>query len=159
MGCQRIANIDARLWVGAKMTLRTQLDDALRRVRDLEQEVAQLKEQSKPRIDIPPHWLIQASKQALGRTGKWNDCYNVLTTYYGIPRVRNLVDDSKIPKGADGVYYQNEKTVYGKQCGMSTWIAMHEFAHHLCAHLMPIGGEAEQAFCNSFATEMEKNWT
>ena len=140
------------------MTLRAQLDEALRRIRDLEDEVKMLKNQSQMRIDVPPHWVIQASKQALRRTGKWNDSYNVLSTYYAIPTVRNLVDDSKVPKGADGVYYRNEKTVYGKKGGMSTWIAMHEFAHHLCTHLMPIGGEAEQAFCDSFATEVEKNW-
>ena len=64
------------------MTLRAQLDDALRRVRDLEQEVRILKTLSRMRIDVPPHWIIQAAKQALGRTGKWNDSYDVARARY-----------------------------------------------------------------------------
>lgn len=94
----------------------------------------------------------------MSRTGFWNDAYLVLTSFYGISKLRNMLDDKKVPEGAAGVYYSLENTVYGKTGGMNTWTAMHEFAHHLCAKIMPIGGEAEQAFCDSFATEMKKLW-
>jgi hypothetical protein len=140
------------------MTLRSQLDDAQRKIRDLEDEVSKLKKVPKSRLDVPPHWIIRGAKQAFGRTGHWSDAYSVLSAYYGVPKVRNLCDDEKVPKGADGAYYHWENTVYGKKGGMSLWVAMHEFAHHLCANVIPIGGEAEQAFCDSFATEVKQDW-
>ena len=138
------------------MTLHAQLEDAQREIRHLEDEVDRLKRQAKPRIDIPPAWVIKAARSALKRTNYWNEAYTVLSAYYGVPEVKNLCNDDRVPKGAAACYYAFEKTVYGKKKGMNTWTAMHEFAHHLCASLIPIGGEAEQAFCDEFSTAIEE---
>ena len=142
------------------MTLRSQLESAERQLRETREELDRLKRQTKPRFDLPPRWIIKAAKDALGRVGYWSGALAVLSSYYGVPHMDARNDPSKVSEKADATYYQYERTAYFKSTnGSGVWLVMHEFGHHLNAYLLDkIGGEAEQAFCDAFAFEMQKEW-
>lgn len=148
---------------------KTGLDTVVKELRTISREIASLRgdviTQSNRaqaniirQVDVPPNVIIKAAKGALAKTNLWNVAYKVLTAYYGLPVVMSYVDETKIPEKAIACYYPPSGPIYGKRGGMTTWVAMHEFAHHLAYHKMPLGGEAEQAFCDAFASEVETTW-
>jgi hypothetical protein len=53
---------------------------------------------------------------------------NFLTEYYGISRMKIILNGKKVPKRYIAVYYQNK--AFFKKVGLKRRIILHEFYHH-----------------------------
>jgi hypothetical protein len=109
-------------------------------------------------IDLPPRFILKAAKRALTKTNFWSSAYNILSAYYGLPKLGAYINAAMVPKDAIACYYATSNSTYAKDKAMSDYTGLHEFAHHLCAKRLSIGGEAEQQFCDVFAEEVSKVW-
>jgi hypothetical protein len=75
-----------------------------------------------------------------------------LTEYYGIRRMRIVLDGKRVGKGYSGCYLKNK--AYFTKMGLTKRIILHELYHHLIEAKgleMPVRKEEKEA--NSFVTD------
>jgi hypothetical protein len=75
---------------------------------------------------------------------------NFLTEYYGVKRMRIILDGRRVPKKCCGVYFKNKACF--KREGLKRRVVLHETFHHLVETKgleMPIREEEKEA--NSYA--------
>jgi hypothetical protein len=75
-----------------------------------------------------------------------------LTEYYGIRRMRIVLDGKRVGKGYSGYYLKNK--AYFTKMGLTKRIILHELYHHLIEAKgleMPVRKEEKEA--NSFVTD------
>jgi hypothetical protein len=75
---------------------------------------------------------------------------NYLTEYYGVRRMRIILDGKKVGKGNSGYYLKNR--AYFTKKGLTKGIILHELYHHLiCVKGLELHGRTEEKEANTYA--------
>jgi hypothetical protein len=75
---------------------------------------------------------------------------NYLTEYYGVRRIRIILDGRKVPKNCYGCYFQNKASF--TRGGLKKRVVLHEFYHHLVDSTgLELPARAEERKANSYA--------
>lgn len=106
------------------------------------------------RIRIPPkrireRFLITYELEGCQKT------VNFLTRYYGVRRMRIVLDVRRVPGKCYGLYFKNR--AYFTREGLKRRIVLHELYHHIVdvkGHELPNGMEEKNA--NRYASEFLK---
>ena len=109
--------------------------------------------------DIPPKWVLLAADANL-RGGCWENYYEVLCGYYGIPPIRATVNYMLDATKLEAHFVGSEPPrIESPQLSMGKRTALHEFFHYLIFVIRgKNGGEGEQALADAFARAcMEKD--
>jgi len=95
-------------------------------------------------LKLPPKKIIQEFFSIYKLKGA-QKAVNFLTKYYGIRRMKIVVDGRRVPKGWRACYEDNE--AYFTRKGLTKRYVLHELYHHLAEHI-------EEGEANRFAREM-----
>jgi len=101
------------------------------------------------RIRIPPK-RIREKFLILYELQGCQKAVNFLTEYYGVRRMRIILDGRRVPKKCCGVYFKNKACF--KREGLKRRVVLHEIFHHLVETKgleLPIRGEEKEA--NNYA--------
>ena len=106
-------------------------------------------------VEVPPGWVLRAARANMKRNGhSWESYFDVLTSWYGIPSVRAVVNPSIKPYAH---YLPGSLLIETRDKVVPDAAALHEFFHHLWSCKRGVyAGEAEQAMADAFAAECIK---
>ena len=98
------------------------------------------------RIRIPPK-RIREKFLILYELNGAKKAVNYLSDYYGVRRIKIVLDGRRVPKGYDGLYFN--KKAYFTRRGLRRRIVLHEFYHHFAQEKgleLPLSVEERQAY-------------
>ena len=80
---------------------------------------------------------------------------NFLAKYYGVRRMKIIVNDRKVGKEYDAIYYDNK--AYFKKSGLRKRNVLHEFFHHLaCLKDLELPERIEEKEANNYSKKLAR---